>query len=406
MNQKTTYNLLFLIRKSKILKNKKCPISIRITINNERIEFVSKCQVDPNIYDNSACAALGKTKEAKIVNEFIQATRYRFQSIVNEMILNGELITPVKLKNQYLGIKEESKTILEVFADHNKKVKALEGIQYASETRLRYETCYRHIQKCIKTKYGKSDLDLRHITHQFLSDLEFYIKSKIGCNHNTTMKYLKNFKKITRIAMNNGWLKADPFVNFKLTLNKVQRDFLTDIELNAIIDKHFSIHRLEQVKDCFLFACFTGLAYSDLKRLRKDNIILYNNTFWINIKRKKTNTQSNIPLLPFAKSIIEKYKDHPEVEKKNVLLPVLSNQKMNAYLKEIGDLCKITKKLTSHVARHTFATTITLNNDVPIESVSKMLGHSSLEMTKIYAKLLDKKVGRDMKKLSKRYSVN
>ncbi len=219
------------------------------------------------------------------------------------------------------------------------------------------------------------------------------------------MKYLSNLKKITRIAINNDLLKKDPFANYKLSWKKVDRDFLTETELSKLIKNQFSIDRLQVVKDCFLFACYTGLAHSDLKRLKKENLIIgIDNNPWISIKRKKTNMQSNIPLLPVAKAIIDKYEDHPIATEKGVLLPVNSNQKMNAYLKEIADLCKITKALTSHVARHTFATTITLNNDVPIESVSKMLGHSSLEMTKIYARLLDKKVGRDMEHIANKYS--
>lgn len=219
------------------------------------------------------------------------------------------------------------------------------------------------------------------------------------------MKYLSNLKKIIRIALNNNWLNKDPYANFKLSWKKTDRDFLTEEEVDRLVKKQFSIDRIQTVKDCFLFACYTGLSHSDLKLLTpKDIVVGIDKKSWISIKRKKTNIQSNIPLLPVAMSIIDKYKDHPEVERNQVLLPVLSNQKMNAYLKEIADICGITKTLTSHVARHTFATTITLNNDVPIESVSKMLGHSSLEMTKIYAKLLDKKVSRDMDAIALKYS--
>ena len=220
------------------------------------------------------------------------------------------------------------------------------------------------------------------------------------------MKYIKNFKKIIRIAMANGLITQDPFANYKMKLKKVDRDFLSDEELNMLISKDFDNIRLKQVRDCFVFSCFTGLAYSDLKRLTPDSIkIGTDGGNWIKIHRKKTNGESNIPILPVTAALIDKYKNDDICILNNVLLPVLSNQKMNAYLKEIAIICKIKKNLTSHIARHTFATTVTLNNDVPIETVSKMLGHSSINMTKTYARLVDKKVGRDMEHLNDKYNI-
>ncbi|MCP4551129.1 MAG: site-specific integrase [Bacteroidetes bacterium] len=405
MNRWTSYNLLFFIKRKKLLKSGKASLYVKITVNKNHTEFVLNCSVNPDLWNGETGAAKGNSQEAKLVNEFLNSVKFKFQSIINKMITGGVEVTAENLKNKYLGIEPKIETILSIFLDHNKKTRALEGIDYAPETCLRYETCYRHLKRYIKSNYNKEDMELNKVNHKFISGLEFFIKSEIGCSHNTTMKYLKNFKKITRIALNNGLLKQDPFVNYKLPLKKVDRDFLSDEDLNLLINKKFTIDRLEIVKDCFLFACYTGLAHSDLKRLTKQNLIIgIDKKHWISIKRKKTNTQSNIPLLPVAEAIIEKYKEHPIVTEKNVLLPVASNQKMNAYLKEIADICGITKTLTSHVARHTFATTITLNNDVPIESVSKMLGHSSLEMTRIYARLLDKKVGRDMNHLAEKYS--
>ena len=174
--------------------------------------------------------------------------------------------------------------------------------------------------------------------------------------------------------------------------------------MQAIINKNFTISRLEQVKDCFIFSCFTGLAHADLKRLTPQNIVTgSDHNLWIKINRKKTNSLCSIPILPTTSKLIEKYKNNPHCIKNNLLLPVLSNQSMNAYLKEIADICGITKRLSSHLARHTFATTITLNNDVPIETVSKMLGHSTINITKIYARLLDKKVGQDMQHLQDKF---
>jgi site-specific recombinase XerD len=218
------------------------------------------------------------------------------------------------------------------------------------------------------------------------------------------MRYVKNLKKIIRIALSNGWISKDPFANYKIKIHKTDRGFLTDDELQAIINKNFTINRLEQVKDCFIFSCFTGLAHADLKRLTPQNIVTgSDHNLWIKINRKKTNSLCSIPILPTISKLIEKYKNNPHCIANNLLLPVLSNQSMNAYLKEIADVCGITKRLSSHLARHTFATTITLNNDVPIETVSKMLGHSSIKITKIYARLLDSKVSKDMHHLHNKY---
>jgi site-specific recombinase XerD len=205
--------------------------------------------------------------------------------------------------------------------------------------------------------------------------------------------------------MANDWLKKDPFTNYKISVKPTERPFLSEEELNTLINKKFKLQRLELVKDSFLFSCFTGLAHTDLKKLKPENIkIGTDGNKWVMINRTKTDSSSHIPVLPITAMLIEKYKTHPYCQEKGVLLPVLTNQKMNAYLKEIADLCEIDKNLTSHIARHTFATTVTLNNDVPIETVSKMLGHSSIKMTKIYAKLLDKKVGRDMAHLQNLYN--
>lgn len=405
MNCRTSCHLLFFIKRKKLLKTGKASIFLKITINNKHTEFVLNCSVTPELWCKHKGGPKGNSKEAKQVIEFIDSVKFRIQSIINRLNQKEVKVEAKIIKSKYLWVEPKVKTVLEIFNDHNEKIKSLIGKGFSNGTYLRYKVTIKHIENFILFKYKLRDIEVTKVNHEFISDLEFYLKGEKGCGQNTTMKYLKNFKKIIRIAINNDWLVKDPYANFKLTWEKTNRDFLTEEEINLLIKKQFSIDRIQTVKDCFLFACYTGLSHSDLKLLTpKDIVVGIDKKSWISIKRKKTNIQSNIPLLPVAMSIIDKYKDHPEVERNQVLLPVLSNQKMNAYLKEIADICGITKTLTSHVARHTFATTITLNNDVPIESVSKMLGHSSLEMTKIYAKLLDKKVSRDMDAIALKYS--
>jgi integrase len=213
------------------------------------------------------------------------------------------------------------------------------------------------------------------------------------------MKYLANFKKVVLLCIKNGWLERDPFAGFKFTKKEVERPYLTAVELQEMASKEFKAERLTLVRDIFLFCCYTGLAYVDVKKLKRTEIgVGVDGERWIFTKRQKTDTASRIPLLPTSLRLLEKYKHHPQCENGR-LLPVLSNQKMNAYLKEIADACGIDKTLTFHVARHTFATTVTLSNGVPIETVSKMLGHTNIRTTQHYAKVLDIKVSEDMKAL-------
>ncbi|HXB42711.1 MAG TPA: site-specific integrase, partial [Puia sp.] len=240
------------------------------------------------------------------------------------------------------------------------------------------------------------------LDHEFITEYEFWLKSARNCSHNTTMKYLANFKKVVLICVKNGWLQRDPFFGYKMTKKPVIREFLSEPELKLMAEKQFG-KRLQQVRDIFLFCCYSGLAYADVYKLKRSEIrIGIDGKKWIFTSRKKTETLSRIPLLPVSLAILEKYADHAECIITDRLLPVLTNQKMNSYLKEIADVCGITKELTFHIARHTFATTVTLNNGVPIETVSKMLGHTNLKTTQHYAKLLDTRVSEDMKCLSEK----
>jgi site-specific recombinase XerD len=258
----------------------------------------------------------------------------------------------------------------------------------------KYDITYRRLASFLKEEYHVSDISLKEINHKLITDFEAYMRGICGCNANTTSKFIQRFKSIVLIARNNGWLLHDPFVNYRIKSPKVDRGYLTQEKLETIMQKEFSVKRLEQVRDIFIFACFTGLAYVDVKNLRETNVrISFDGNLWIMTKRQKTDVQSNIPLLDVPRQILEKYKG--TLPNGTVLL-VSSNQKMNAYLKEIGDLCGISKNLTFHLARHTFATTTTLAKGVPIGTVSKMLGHTNIKTTQIYARITDNKISHDM----------
>src|SRR5258708_11212686 len=232
----------------------------------------------------------------------------------------------------------------------------------------------------MKWKYKIEDIDIQKLNYEFITDYEFWLKSVRKCDHNTAIKYLSNFRKIVNICLKTAWMARDPFLGFKMTKREVERPFLTDEELQTIASKTFLAPRINQVRDIFLFSCYTGLAYADVKKLTRNEISTgIDGEKWIFTHRQKTETSSRIPLLPPAMEILDRYKDHPYCINKDRLLPVPCNQKMNAYLKEIADLCGISKKFTTHTAPHTFATTVTLTNGVPIETVSKMLRHKNLK---------------------------
>ena len=407
MEKRNTFSQLIYVKKHRPNAKGEVPIYLRITLGGKQTEMSLNRKIDLNLWNKSTSSILGNSKKAKEINNYlmsIQSSIYEHYKYLRE---TEKTLTPILIKNAFLGIEDKGKTILEIFQEHNDNVKKLINIDFSPETVQRYEASLMHTRNFIKLKYEREDLYLTEINHKFITDYEMYFKTVRKCSHNTTMKYIKNFKKIIRIAMANGWITLDPFANYKMKLKKVDRDFLTDDELEALISKDFGNARLDQVRDCFLFSCFTGLAHSDLKRLTPANIVIgTDGGTWVKINRKKTNGESNIPILPVSAQLIEKYKNDENCVLNNILLPVLSNQKMNVYLKEIANICGIDKNLSSHIARHTFATTVTLNNDVPIETVSKMLGHSSISMTKTYARLLDKKVGRDMQHLNDKYSIS
>lgn len=395
-----SFKLLFQLRKPKAYTSGPQPIYLRITVNGQRVEFATQRECEPSIWNRKSGRLNGNKENTRQINAYLDGLVSKIYACQQALIQNKLPVTAEALKNKLTGKGQQERSLISIFKNHNKKVEELIGIDYSAATLERYNTSLEHTINFLKWKFSANDINIEAINHEFISDYDFYLRTVKKCNNNTTVKYIKNFKKIIRICIANGWLDRDPFINFKAKVVEVERAFLSEVELDTMQKKNFSIDRLNQVKDIFLFSCYTGLAYIDVQKLKPTNIVIgIDGKHWINTHRTKTETASNIPLLPPAMQIIEKYKNNAQTIANDVLLPVLSNQKMNAYLKEIADLCEINKPLTFHVARHTFATTITLTNGIPIESVSKMLGHRSLRTTQHYAKILDKKVSADMEVL-------
>jgi len=340
---------------------------------------------------------MGNSIKSQEINQELGIIKNKIYTIQQHSQRLNEAYSAISLRNTYLGKDKPVKMLLDIFKAHNLEVESLVGKDYAAGTVERYKTCLKHLTGYVRNEYGKNDIPIRAVDNKFITGLEYYLKTTHGNSHNTAIKYIANFKKIIRIAYANDWISKDPFLHWKAKLKVVPREFLTKEEIQKIIKKEFTIGRLDQVKDTFIFCCFTGLSYADVKKLSTSDIVFgIDGERWIKTRRTKTNTQTNIPILPIAEAILKKYKDSSKLLNDERLLPVLSNQKTNSYLKEIADCCGINKNLTFHLARHTFATTVTLSNGVPIESVSKMLGHKSLKTTQHYAKILDRKVSNDM----------
>ena len=407
MNKAQTFTILFWIKKNRVKKGK-APIFARVTIAGQRIELAVNREVSIVDWNPGGQRVTGRGEEAKEINNHLSLVRGKLLNCYGKLEMRGSPVTAELLKNEYTGavIKERPRMLMQIIQQHNKDIQTLIGKGYSRATWVKYQTTLKHITEFLKWKYSIVDVDIKQLNFEFITDFEFYLKSQKSIDINTNAKYIKNLKKIIREGVAKDWLIKDPFMAYKVKTKRTEREFLTDLDLQALHEKHFAQPRLDHIRDIFLFSCYTGLAYIDVFNLTPNNIALgIDGEKWIFTHRQKTETASRIPLLPPAIAILEKYKNDPAVINRGKLLPVPTNQKVNAYLKEIATCCGITKELTFHIARHTFATTVTLTNGVPIETVSKMLGHKKIQTTQLYAKILDKKVSSDMKVLFTKYKA-
>ena len=396
-------SILFYVKSSKASKKGLLPIYQRITINGTRIELSTSKFVEKSKWNTAAGKIKGNSEEARLINSYLDVLLAKAYETEKWMVNNNEEINAQTFKNKFLGVEEKQRQLILIFEDHNKRMKELIGSNYANNTYKKNETTLSHVKEFLKSQYNLNDISIKRVDIAFINDFDFFLRNTKKCNNNSTIKYIRNFGKIIKQCYVNGWLERDPLLNYKGKVKEIERVYLTQEEIELLLNKEFKIKRLELVRDMFLFSCFTGLAYIDVYNLTNSNIIIgIDGEKWISTKRQKTESPSRIPILPVSQMIIDKYENHPQCKNNGKLLPILSNQKMNAYLKELADICDIEKELTFHIARHTFATTVTLTNGVPIESVSKMLGHKNINSTQHYARIVDQKVGEDMELLSRR----
>ena len=397
---KSTFKVLFYLKKGSEKRNGEVTIMARITIDGKICQFSTKQNIHPDYWNVKAGKATGKSGGQ--INKLLDDIKASLHQIYHEQQRRDNYVTAEKVKNEFLGHTEHHETLLNLFEKHNSDVKQLIGISKSASTYQKYEVTRKHLLNFIQHKYNLSDIALKEINLMFITDFEVYLKTIGKCNSNTTAKFMQFFKRIVLIARNNGLIIGDPFANYKIRLQRVDRGYLTEDEIKKILKLKLVSDRLEHVRDLFIFSCFTGLAYIDVAGLIKENIRKsFDGNLWIMTKRVKTGIDVNVPLLDIPKMILDKYKDKLPNGK---ILPIISNQKLNSYLKEIADLCGIKKNLTFHLARHTFATTTTLGKGVPIETVSKMLGHTNIETTQIYARITNNKISDDMKGLSEQFT--
>ena len=401
MRTNNTFGVQFITRTNKA-KNGLLPIYARISVDSRRVEVSLKRFISPGNWNDAKGSAKGKSEEIRNLNTYLEQIRSQLTECYQELTIKKKLVTAVEVKNLFCGFEEKEHSLMSVFEYHNTEMKTT--LEWG--TQKNYFTTRRYVEEYLKAHLRTSDVFLSQLNYRFLNEFEIFMKAyvpkdqKKPCGQNTIMKHIERLRKVVNMAIKNDWLDRDPFQKFQPSFIKSNRQFLSADELAAIEQKEFKILRLQHAKDMFVFSCYTGLAYIDVYELTPQNLSLgIDGGYWINTCRHKTDIPVNVPLLPPAMAIIEKYKNNPRVLESGRLLPVYANQLLNNYLKEIADFCGIEKPLSFHIARHTFATTVTLTNGVPIETVSKLLGHTSIKTTQIYAKVIEQKVSEDMKHL-------
>lgn len=400
---KSTFSVLFYLRKTRANEKGQVPMMARITINGERAQFNTKTEIDPKLWDSRTGRCIGKSAEVTRTNRVLDSIRVRITDLYHEHLNIYGYVIPEKNKNIILGIDtDKRKMLLEYFDEHNDFYLLKVGKDTSQVTYGRYLLTKNRLAEFLKEEYKLSDIPIIELTPIFIERFFLFLQNTHKCNNNSALKFIQRFRTVFNYIKNTGAdIKADPFASFKFKTKKVIREVLTQEEIDAIYQKEFLTERLSQVRDVFVFMCYTGLSYIDVAQLTEENIkIAFDGHPWIMIQRQKTSIPSNIRLLEVPLAIIEKYKGQ---QKDGRIFPVCSNQKTNEYLKEIAVVCGINKTISCHTARHTFGTTVTLANGVPIETVSKMLGHADIKTTQIYAKIVDKKLSADMDCLANAY---
>ena len=406
MTNNPYYTLTFFTRKPRSEGYTDHKVYVRITVAGQQTDLAIGRSVSPENWDQKRKMSKGRSRRDIELNKYLDEIRAKFNEIHTYMVRERKLINPITMRDMFLGKSEKPKMLREIFSEANiKRKEEMERGDIVAATYLRWERCVKYLGEFFKLTMNVDDIPVRDVNAGIIDDFEHFLRISKNCANNTTVKYMRYLKNTLQYAIAHKWITEDPFIGKRFRRTQAKREFLTENELVAIMNLDFSaLPRLELVRDTFVFCCFTGLAFCDIKSLRRSDIEKdAEGNMWIRKSRNKTGELSIIPLLDVPRQIADKYASNPVVLADGVVIPVCTNQKMNAYLKEIADLAKITKPLTTHIARHTFAS-LSLSNHVPLESIQKMLGHTDIKTTQIYAKLQDKTVYEDMQTMRDKFN--
>jgi len=401
MKTTNTFSVLIWINASRAKYNE-AKIFARVTVNQKRANISLKREINIASWDKARAKVKGNSQKARLLNHYLEEVKAKLVLIHQNLTNQNKLITAQLIKSNFLGEGEDYKSLNDIIEYHTTKVSGT----FAAGTIRNYSVTEGYITKFLKEKRKTEDVYLNQLDYKFICDFESFLHNYLPKGHpsalgqNTVMKHIQRLRKMITLAYHMEWIDKDPFIRWKPTFEKTNREYLSDNELSNLESYEFISERLDRIRDLFVFSCYTGISYSDIMNLTKDNIHLgIDGNKWIITKRQKTNITVKIPILEKAQILIDKYNMHPMTQITETLMPVISNEKLNAYLKEVANFSGIKKNLTFHMARHTFATTVTLTNGVPIETVSKLLGHTKLATTQIYAKVIESKVSNDMNNL-------
>ncbi|MBR4962776.1 MAG: site-specific integrase [Muribaculaceae bacterium] len=398
--RRSTFKILFYLKRNAQKKNGLVPVMCRITINGEISQFSCKLNVQEKLWDTNLGRLSGRSVVAQEANAILDKIRIGLTRVYYETIEKGRCVTAEKVKNLFFGLEESRKTLLSVFKQNNENYSKQVGKIKSQRSYWKYCTVYNHLKEFIKYSYNEDDLLLHEVTPVFITNFELFLRMQKGHKTNTVWSYMMPFRRVINIAVDNGWLQNNPFNNYHLSKENTKRGYLTKDEITMLINGEFKKKSYELIRDLFIFCCFSGLSWRDMYNLTTDNLkISFDGHLWITAYRQKTGTETDIRLLETAKHIIEKYQG---VAEGNKLLPVPCYANCRHGLKVIAKLCGIKKNICWHQSRHSYATTICLSNGVPIETLSKLMGHTSIRTTQIYAKIIAQKVSDDIENLSKK----
>lgn len=399
MQTSKTFKILFRLVKAR-KKNNGAPIYVRITVNGKRAEFSTDLFYPIEDWDSKTGRAIGRTSKARTLNDELDTIKVDLKEAYKELDREGRFINAQAVKARYQGTDHSNETLLGLSKYHYEK----NQVKLSQGTLKNYKTTEAYLLAFMKKQYKVSDLPLGHIQYSFIVDFEVFLRNPKNhlnkarpLKNNGLMKHFERLNKLMNFAEKLEWVEKNPFEKYELSYTKFKNGFLTEQQLKDFENVELKSLKLDRVRDIFVFCCYTGLSYIDVKLLTRDNIVMgIDGNLWLSLYREKSDEPVKIPILDKAKAILKKYENF---EDSNRLLPVCSNQKLNEYLKIIATECDINIKVTCHIARHTFATTVTLSNGVPIATVSKLLGHAKLSTTQIYANVVERKLLDDMNSL-------